>query len=97
MTDYLVHPLNWYQRVYATATGSDSTLKHVATLRVEEYQALAVASVPVANGPHIECEWCGHTCPDVVICNHNNGVIVKTHNAATHKYATPAQIWFGSR
>lgn len=57
---YLISSVNLYQKVCVDATGKEATLRNVATPFVESGHTLVVAKAPVANGPCIECEWCGH-------------------------------------
>lgn len=69
------------------ATGKAAILTHVTNLFVETCQTLAKANIPVATGPCIDCEWRGHTCPDVGDCRYACDGLIKQPNAAANTYA----------
>lgn len=76
-----------YQEVFITATGKEATLTKVASPFVDADHAVAVARTPVANGPCIECEWCGHTFPDSDDCKRETGGAAKQNQVAARKGA----------
>lgn len=69
--------LNCINRLALLNLVTKPPLNHVATPCVEEAHTVADANVPIASGPCIECEGCGHLFPDSGDCIHNSYDAVK--------------------